>query len=130
MRSTNQVSPSGKLLTQIVTNLHTPKKVGKIPPVVEKLHLFENAVKINKHPGKCTEPDGKSPTGASATSYHRSIKVLALRELHTALIDTVESESCIYEESVSTDTVDANNGSVYSHMNGTWKLVKSMKSHC
>jgi hypothetical protein len=74
-------------------------------------------------------PDGKTPAGASATSYHKNIKVTALGDPHTALLDTVESGSSSYE-SVSTNTVDSNKGSVDSQMNGTWQVVKSKKSHC
>jgi hypothetical protein len=65
----------------------------------------------------------------SATPYYKNIKVLALKDPHNALLDTVESESCIFE-SVSTDTVDSNKGSVDCHMNDTWQVVKSKKSHC
>jgi hypothetical protein len=79
----------------------------KTIPVLKKLHPFENADKISKHPDKCTQPDGKIPTGASTTSYHKNITVLALGDPHTALLDTgVESASCNYE-SVSTDTGDS-----------------------
>jgi hypothetical protein len=92
------------------------------------LKLFENADKISQNPDKCTQPDGKTPAGVSATSYHKNIKVLALRDPHIALLDTVESESCNYE-SVSTDTVDTNKGSVDPHMKGTWKAVKLKVSH-
>jgi hypothetical protein len=74
------------------------------------------------------QPDGKTPAGASATSYHKNIKVPELGDPHTALLDTVESGSSSYE-SVSTDTVDSSKGSVDSHMNVTWQVVKSKKSH-
>jgi hypothetical protein len=74
------------------------------------------------------QPDGKTPARASARSYHKNIKVLAVGDPHTALLDTVESGSSSYE-SVSTVKVDSNKGSVDSHMNGTWQVVKSKKSH-
>jgi hypothetical protein len=81
--------------------------LGEIPPVIKKLHLFESADKISKPPGKCTQPDDKTHAGVSATSYHKNIKVLALGEPLSAILDTIKSESCIYE-SVSTDMVDSN----------------------
>jgi C-terminal processing protease CtpA/Prc len=84
------------------------------------LQAFENADKFSKYPDKCTQPDGKTPAGASATSY----QVLALGDPHTALFDTANYES------VSTDTVDSKKGSGDPHTNGTWQVVKSKKLHC
>jgi hypothetical protein len=79
------------------------------------LHPFKNADKICQNPDKGMQPDGRTPAGASATSYHKNIKALVPGYPHTALLDTVESGSCNYE-SVSTDTVDSNKGSVDSHI--------------
>jgi hypothetical protein len=58
--------------------------------------------------------------------HTKNIKAMSIEDPHTALLDTVESESCNYE-SVSTDTLDPNKGSVDPHMNGTLQVVKSMK---
>jgi hypothetical protein len=74
------------------------------------------------------QPDGKTPAGAYATSYQKNIKVMEFGNPHTALLDTVEAGSSSYE-SVSTDTVVSKKGSVDPHMNGTWQVVKSKKSH-
>jgi hypothetical protein len=105
-----------------------PENLDENPPVVKKLHQCENADKISHNPDKGMQPDGKTPSGASATSYHKNIKVLTLGDPHTSLLDTVESGSSKYE-SVSTDTVDSNKGYVDPHMNGTGQVVKSKKSH-
>jgi hypothetical protein len=126
--STNRDSPSGKSSRTDSNKSTHPENLGEIPPLLKKLHLLENAEKISQNPDKGMQPDGKTPVGASATSYHKNIKVLALGNRHTALLDTVESASSSYE-SVSTDTVDSNKGSVDLHMNGTWQVVKSKKSH-
>jgi hypothetical protein len=72
------------------------------------------------------QPDGKTPAGASAMSYHKNVKVLALGDPHTALLKTVVSGSSSYA-SVSTETIDSNKGSVDPHMSGTWQFVKSKK---
>jgi hypothetical protein len=106
-----------------------PENLSEIPPILKKLHPNENADKTTQNLDKGMQPDGKTLAGASAMSYHKKIKVPALEDPHTALLDTVESGSSSYD-SVSTDAVDSNKGSVDSHMNGTWKVVKSKKSHC
>jgi hypothetical protein len=105
-----------------------PEDLGENTPVVKKLHPCETADKISPIPDKGMQPDGKTPAGTSATSNHKNIKVLALGDPHTALLDTVESGSSSYE-SVSTNTVESNKGSVDPHINGTWQVVKSKKSH-
>jgi hypothetical protein len=128
MTSTNRASQSERSFTTNSNKSTHLKNLGEILPVIKKLQPYEIADKISKHPDKYTQPDGKTPDGASATSFHKNIKVLALGDPHTAFLDTVESESCNYE-SVSNDTVDSNKGSVDSHMNGTWQVVKSKKSH-
>jgi hypothetical protein len=81
--------------------------LGGNPLVLKELHKFENADKTGQNLAKGMPPDGKTPARASATSYHKNNKVLALRDPHTALLDTVESRSFCYE-SVSTDIVDSN----------------------
>jgi hypothetical protein len=104
-----------------------PDIFGENPPVTKKLQPFEMMIKsanirTNAHSQVAQH------LLVHATSYHKNIKVLALGDPHTALLDTVESESCNYE-SESTDTVDSSKGSVDPHMNGTWQAVKSEKSH-
>jgi hypothetical protein len=128
MTSTSRVSPSGKLYIPNSNKSTYPENLGENPPVPKKLHPFEISDKIRQNPAEGMQPDGKIPAGASVTSYQKNIKVLALGDPHTALLDTVESGSSSYE-SVSTDTVDSNKGSVDPHTNGTWQVVKSKKSH-
>jgi hypothetical protein len=60
------------------------------------------------------QPDGKT----HATSYHKNIKVLALGDPHTALLDNVELGYSNYE-SVSTNIGEFIKGSVDLHMSGT-----------
>jgi hypothetical protein len=107
MTSTNRISPSSKSYNTNSSKPTHPENLGEIPPVLKKLLLFENDDKISQNPDKGMQPDGKTPAGASAMSYHKNIKVLALGDPHTALLDTVETGSSSYE-SVSTDTVDSN----------------------
>jgi hypothetical protein len=102
--STNQVSPSGSSTKPNINKSTHPKNLGANTPVLKTLHQFENADEISQIPDKGMQPDGKTPAGASATSYQKNNKVLALGDPHTALLDTVESGSSSYE-SVSTDTV-------------------------
>jgi hypothetical protein len=83
---------------------------------------------LSQNPDKGMQPDGKTPARASATSYHKNIKVQAIRYPHTALLDIIESGSFSCE-SASTDTVVSNKGSLDPHMSGTWHIVKSKKSH-
>jgi hypothetical protein len=99
--------------------------LGKIPSVLKKLHSFEIADKLSQHPGEGMQPDGKKPAGASATSYHMNINVLALR----TLLDTAVYSGSSNYKSVSTDTVDSNKGHIDPQMSGIWQVVKSKKSH-
>jgi hypothetical protein len=103
LTSTNRDSPSGKSNKPNSSKSTHPENLGEIPPVVKKLHSSENAYKTNQNPDKGMQPDGKTPAGASATSYHKIIKVPALGDPHTALLATDESRSSSFE-SVSTDT--------------------------
>jgi hypothetical protein len=93
MTSTNRVSPSGKSYKTNSSKSTHPGNLGEIPPVLKKLPPCENADKISQNPDKGMQPDGKTPAGASATSYQKNIKVLPLGDPHTALLDTVESGS-------------------------------------
>jgi hypothetical protein len=75
LTSTNRVSPSGKSYKPNSNKSTHPANLGEIPPVVKKLHPSENADKTSQNPDKGMQPDGKTPAGASATSYHKNIKV-------------------------------------------------------
>jgi hypothetical protein len=50
--STNRVSQSGNSENTNSYKSTHPENSGEIPPVVKKLHSFENPDKINKHPDK------------------------------------------------------------------------------
>jgi hypothetical protein len=102
--------------------------LGENHTVGRTLHPLENADKSNKYPTNCIQPYSKISAKESATSDHKNIKVLAIEDPHTSLLDTVESESCSYE-SGSSVIIDPNKGSVDTQMNGTWQIVKSKKSH-
>jgi hypothetical protein len=118
LTSVIQFGPSGSLAATNSNRSTHPENLGENPPVVKKLHPCENADKISQNPDRGMQQDGKTPAGASSTSYHKKIRVLALGDPHTAFLDTTESGSSSYE-SVSTDTVDSNKGSVDPHTNGT-----------
>jgi hypothetical protein len=71
-------------LTNKTKSTHTEIFVENLPPVIKKLYTFENADIISKDPDKWTQPDGKTPAGACAMSYHKNIKVLVLGDPLTA----------------------------------------------
>jgi hypothetical protein len=71
------------------------------------IHSFEFADKSAKTAGQIHKADGKRSAKVFATSCHKNIKDLALGDLHTSLIDTMESGSCNYEL-VLPDTIDSN----------------------
>jgi hypothetical protein len=65
MTITDRVSPSVISYSTNNNKSTHSENLGKIPAVFKKLHQFENSDKISRHLEKCTEPDGKTPGGAS-----------------------------------------------------------------